>query len=102
VSVRAELSNFTGYSLGPLLRLTPALGRERLLFGSQRGSLPAVIRLLDERTFVITQLTSAQRDQFLEYVLNAGVGLQGEEGKGGPAAGEAVGEGPGITELDLS
>jgi len=100
ISVQSELSNDTGYRLGPLLRLQPSLGRDRLIFTSQRGSLPDMFRQADDRTFVLTLLTSDQRDQFLEYVLNAGITPEIEEGKGGAPSGEAVGDAPVIVEFE--
>lgn len=100
VSVRRELSNGTGYGLGPLLRMTPPIGRDRILFSSQRGSLPDVFRRADDRTFVLTLLTSDQRDQFLEYVLTARMTLEIEEGKGGAPSGEAVGDASAIVEFE--
>ena len=100
VAVREELSSDTGYGLGPLFRMTPPIGRERILFSSQRGSLPDVFRRADYRTFVLTLLTSEQRNQFLEYVLNAGVILEIEEGKGGAPAVKPVGDNPVIVEFE--
>jgi hypothetical protein len=100
VAVREELSSDTGYGLGPLFRMIPPLGRERILFSSQRGSMPDVFRQADDRTFVLKLLTNQQRDQFLEYVLNAGIVLEVEEGKGGSPAGKPVGEHPVIVEFE--
>jgi len=101
VAVRSELSNDAGYGLGPVYRLVPPLTRERLLFASQRGILPDVFRRVDDRTFTFKLLMSDQRDQFVEYVLNAGIAMQIEEGKGGRPVVEAVGETPGIVEYEL-
>jgi hypothetical protein len=53
-----------------------------------------------DRTFVLTLLTSEPRDQFLEYVLNAGIGLEIEEGKGGAQSAAPVGENPVIVEFE--
>jgi len=100
VAVREELSSDTGYGLGPLFRIKPPIGRERILFSSQRGSLPDVFRRADDRTFVLTLLTSEQRNGFLEYVLNAGVILEIEEGKGGAPAVKPVGDNPVIVEFE--
>jgi hypothetical protein len=100
VAVRSELSSTAGYALGPLLRMTPPLGRERLLFASQRGSLPDVFQRADDRTFTSKLLTADQRDQLLEYVLNGAIVLEIEEGKGGPPVGEPVGETPGTVEFE--
>ena len=101
VAVRSELSNDAGYGLGPVYRLVPPLTRERLLFASQRGILPDVFRRVDDRTFTFKLLMSDQRDQFVEYVLNAGIAMEIEEGKGGRPVVEAVGETPGIVEYEL-
>ena len=100
VAVRQELSSDTGYGLGPLFRMTPPIGRERMLFSSQRGSLPAAFRRADDRTFVLTLLTSEERDQFLEYVLNAEINLEIEPGKGGAPSGAPVGENPVVVEFE--
>jgi hypothetical protein len=100
VAVREELSSDTGYGLGPLFRMIPPIGRERVLFSSQRGSMPDVFRQADDRTFVLKLLTNQQRDQFFEYVLNAGIVLEVEEGKGGSPAGKPVGEDPVIVEFE--
>jgi len=100
ISVQSEFSNDTGYALGPLLRMQPSLGRERLLFASQRGSLPDMFRQADDRTFVLTLLTSEQRDRLLEYVLNAGIALEIEEGKGGAPVVKPVDEDPVIVEFE--
>ena len=100
VAVRAEFSNDTGYGLGPPLRLNPSLGRERLLFASQQGSLPELFRRADDRTFTLILLTSHQREQFLEYVLNAGIALQVEEGAGRSPIVTPVGEASGIVEFE--
>ena len=100
VNVRSEFSNASGYGLGPLLRMVPSLGRESLLFASQRGSLPEVFRRADDRTFTLSPLTSEERDRFVRYVVNAGVRLQVEEGRGGPAVTAASAEGSGIVEFD--
>ena len=99
-SVRAELSNDAGYDLGPLLRMQPSVGRDRLLFAAQRGSLPEVFRRADERTFTLVLLASDQRDQFLEYVLNVGIALLVEQGKGGGGKAPPPGENPGIVEFE--
>ncbi len=101
VAVRSELSNDAGYGLGPVYRLVPPLTRERLLFASQRGILPDVFRRVDDRTFTFKLLMSDQREQFVEYVLNAGIAMEIEEGKGGRPVVEAVGETPGIVEYEL-
>jgi hypothetical protein len=100
VAVREELSNDTGYGLGPLFRMTPSLGRERVLFSCQRGSLPDLFLRADDRTFVLKLLTDEQRDQFLQYVLNAGIVLESEEGKGGSPEVKPVGENPVIVEFE--
>lgn len=100
VAAREGLSSDTGYSLGPLYRMIPPIGRERILFSSQRGSLPDLFRRADDRTFVLKLLTSEEREQFLEYVLNAGVILEAEEGKGGAPAMKQMGETPGIVEFE--
>ncbi|MGE5850936.1 MAG: hypothetical protein ACM362_12485 [Candidatus Methylomirabilota bacterium] len=101
VAVRSELSNDTGYGLGPVYRVVPPLTRERLLFASQRGILPDVFRRVDDRTFTFKLLTSDQRNQFVEYVLNAGIRMEIEEGKGGRPETEPVGERPGVVEYEL-
>jgi len=101
VAVQAELSNFTGYRLGPLYRLEPSLGREQILYASEQGSLPAIFRKFDDRTFVITSLSSEERERFVAYVLNAGITLQLVEGTGSPPPTEPVGESPGIREIEL-
>jgi len=80
--------------------MQPSLGRERLLFASQRGSLPDMFRQADDRTFVLTLLTSEQRDRLLEYVLNAGIALEIEEGKGGAPVVKPVDEDPVIVEFE--
>jgi hypothetical protein len=98
VAVRSELSNGAGYRLGPVYRMVHQVARERLLFASQRGILPDVFRRVDDRTFTFTLLTSDQRDEFVEYVLNAGIALEFEEGKGGPPAVKPVGETLGVVE----
>jgi len=100
ISVQSEFSNDTGYGLGPLLRMKPSLSRERLLFASQKGSLPDLFRRADDRTFTLKLLVSEQRDQFLEYVLNAGIGLEIEAGKGGAPTVEPLGEAPVIVEFE--
>jgi len=100
VAVREELSNDTGYGLGPVSRMTPSLGRERILLSSQRGSLPGLFCRADDRTFVLQLLTDEQRDQFLQYVLNAGIVLEAEEGKGGSSGVTPVGENPVIVEFE--
>ncbi len=100
VAVRSELSNGAGYGLGPVYRMVHPVARERLLFASQRGILPDVFRRVDDRTFISTLLTSDQRDEFVEYVLNAGIALDIEEGKGGRLTVEPVGETPGIAEYE--
>jgi len=100
VAVREELSSDTGYNLGPLFRMVPPIGRDRLLFSALRGTLPELFRRADERTFVLMLLTNDQREQFLEYVLDVGITLETEEGKGGnPRARPAV-ESPGIVEFE--
>ncbi len=100
IAVQAEFSNDTGYGLGPLLAMQPPLGRERVLFASQKGSLPELFRRVDERTFTLALLTSEQRDRFLEYVLNAGIALEVVPGKGGAPAGQPVEERQGIVEFE--
>jgi hypothetical protein len=100
VSVRLELSNDTGYGLGPLFRLAPPLLRERLLFACQRGSLPDVFERVEDRTFTLVRLTLDQRDQFLGYVLNAGIALQAEEGRGGPPLVAPLDDAPGVVEFE--
>ncbi len=101
VVVQGELSNFAGYRLGPLYRMEPSLGREQILFAAEQGSLPARFRLLDERTFVVSCLTTEERSQFIAYVLNRGLLLQVEEGTGAAAPTEPAGEVPGIREIEL-
>jgi hypothetical protein len=101
VTVRAELSNFTGYRLGPRCRMAPPLGREQILFAAEQGSLPAIFRKCDDRTFVIARLSSEERERFIAYVLNAGIVLQPEEGTGAGPPTEPVGESPGIREIEL-
>jgi hypothetical protein len=100
IAVQAEFSNETGYGLGPLLTMKPSLGRQRLLFASQKGSLPELFRQVDDRTFTLRLLTSDQRDQFLEYVLNAGIALEMEPGKGGAPTAQPVGETQAMVELE--
>jgi hypothetical protein len=100
VAVRRELSNAAGYALGPLFRMTPPLGRERLLFASQQGSLPEPFRRLDDRTFTCELLASGPRDRFLEYAVTAGISLDMEEGKGGSPVMEPGGETPGGVEFE--
>ncbi len=100
VNVRSELPNEIGYGLGLLLRLDPSLGRERLLFASQRGVLPETFRRVDDRTFTLARLTVEQRDQFVEYVLNAGIALRVEEGWGGPPVVAALDDAPGVVEFE--
>jgi hypothetical protein len=100
VAVREELSSDTGYNLGPLFRMVPPIGRDRLLFSAGRGTLPELFRRPDERTFVLMLLTSGQRDQFLEYVLDAGITLETEEGKGGNPGTRPAGESPGSVEFE--
>lgn len=100
VAVRAEFSNDTGYGLGPVFRLNPSLGRERLLFASQQGSLPELFRRPDDRTFTLMLLTSQQRQQFLEYVLNTSISLEIEEGTNRSPVVMPAGEAPGIVEFE--
>lgn len=100
IAVESELSNDTGYGLGPLLAMKPSLGRERLLYASQKGTLPELFRRPDDRTFTLTLLTSDQRQQFLEYVLNAGIALEVEPGKGGAPPARPVGESRTTTEFE--
>lgn len=100
VAVRSQLSNHAGYGLGPLLRMVPSVGRERLALACHLGSLPQLFRQADEPTFVLRLLTSAQRDQFLEYVLDAEIALEVEAGKGGPSDVAPVGETPGVVEFE--
>lgn len=100
VAVQAGFSNDTGYGLGPVFRLKPSLGRERLLFASQKGSLPEVFRRPDDRTFTLILLTSHQREQFLEFVLNTGIALEAEEGTGRSPVASPAGEAPGIVEFE--
>jgi hypothetical protein len=99
-TVRSELSNATGYGLGPLYRMVPPIGRERLLYASHRGSLPEVFRRLDDRVFASQLLSTEQRDQFLAYALNGGILLQGEEGKGGSPVVPPVGDSSVIVEYE--
>lgn len=100
VAVRSELSNGAGYRLGPVYRMVHQVARERLLFATQRGILPDMFRRVDDRTFVSKLLTSDQRDEFVEYVLNAGIALEIEEGTGGRPVVEPVGETLGIVEYE--
>ena len=100
VAVRSESSNDTGYGLGPLCRMKPSLARERLLFAAQRGVLPDLFRRPDELTFTLQLLTSDQRDWFLEYVVNAGVALKMEGGKGRPPVPPPLADAPGIVEFE--
>src|SRR5574342_105249 len=100
VTVRSALSNEAGYGLGPVFRMVPALTRDRLLFASQRGILPDIFRGVDDRSFVYTVLERDQREGFVDYVLNAGITLEPEEGKGGRPATESVGDTPGIVEFE--
>ena len=100
VAVRSELSNDAGYGLGPVYRLVPPLTRERLLFASQRGILPDIFRGVDDRTSVFKVLETDQRKGFVDYVLNAGISLEPEEGKGGRPATDTLGESPGLVEFD--
>ena len=100
ISVQSEFSNDTGYGLGPLFRIKPSLGRERLLFACQKGSIPELFLRADDRTFTLKPLTTEERQQFLEYVLNAGITLEAEAGKGGGPKGETVGESPVIVEFE--
>lgn len=100
VRVRSALSNEAGVSLGPLFRITPPIGRERLLFASQRGTLPEIFQRADDRTFILGLLRSEQRDHFLQYVLNAGITLEIEQEKGGPPVEPPVGETPVIVEFE--
>lgn len=100
IGVQAEFSNDTGYGLGPLLAVQPSLGRERLLFASQKGSLPELFRRVDDRTFTLTLLTGDQRDRFLEYVLNASIALEVVPGRGGAPAVPPVDERQGIVEFE--
>ena len=99
-TVRSELSNATGYGLGPLHRTVPPIGRERLLYAAHRGMLPEVFRRLDERVFASQLLSTDQREQFLAYVLNGGILLQVEEGKGGSPAVPPVGDSSAIVEYE--
>lgn len=100
ISVQSEFSNDTGYGLGPLLVMKPSLGRERLLFASQQGSLPELFRRADDRTFTLKLLASGERQQFLEYVLNAGITLEIVPGKGGAPTAQPVGETQAIVEFE--
>jgi len=100
VTVRSELSNDTGYGLGLLYRMVPPIGRERLLYASQRGALPEVFRRLEDRVFASGLLTTEQRDRFLEYALNSGIVLQVEEGKGRSPVVPPVGESTVIVEYE--
>jgi hypothetical protein len=100
VSVRSELSNFIGYTLGPLLQVVPSLTRERLFFASHQGTLPDLFRRADERTFTLALLSSDQRDRFVQFVVDAGIALQIVEGKGGPPVAGEVGETPGVVEFE--
>jgi len=99
-TVRSELSSGSGYGLGPLYRMVPPIGRERLLYASQRGSLPEVFRRLEDRVFASQPLTTEQRDQFLAYMLNSGIVLQVEEGMGVSPTVPPVGESPVIIEYE--
>jgi len=100
IGVRSELSNDIGYRLGPLLRMQPSMARDRLLFASQRGSLPDAFRRPDDRTFTLMLLPNDQRDRFVEYVVNVGIALQIEEGKGGTPTTAPPDETPGIVEFE--
>jgi hypothetical protein len=100
IAVLSEYSNETGYGLGPLLRMKPSVGRERLLFAAQRGSIPDLFVRADDRTFTLKLLTNDQRQQFLEYVMNAGITLEAEEGKGGASRPGPVGETSGVVEFE--
>jgi hypothetical protein len=100
ISVQSEFSNDTGYGLGALYRVKPSLGRERLLFACQKGSIPELFLRADDRTFTLKLLTNDERQQFLEYVLNAGIALEVEAGKGGGPMGGTVGESPVIVEFE--
>ena len=99
-TVRSELSNDTGYGLGLLYRMLPPIGRERLLYASQRGVLPEVFQRLEDRVFASGLLTTEQRDQFLAYTLNSGIVLQVEEGKGGSPVVPPVGESSVVVEYE--
>ena len=99
-TVRSELSNSTGYGLGPLYRMVPPIGRERLLYASQRGVLPEVFQRLEDRVFASGLLSTEQRDQFLAYTLNSGIVLRVEEGKGGSPVVPPVGESSVIVEYE--
>jgi hypothetical protein len=81
--------------------MRPALGREQILFAAEQGSLPAIFRKCDDRTFVISRLSSEERERFITYVLNAGIVLQVEEGTEGAPPTEPVGESPGVREIEL-
>ncbi len=100
VRVRSELSNNAGYGLGPIFRLAPPLGRERLLFASQRGGVPEVFQRADDRTFTLARLTADQRDRFLEYVVTAGIALRIEERLAGPSVVTPPEETSGIVEFE--
>ena len=41
-----------------------------------------------------------QQKEFVDYVLNAGISLEPEEGKGGRPATDTLGESPGLVEFD--
>ena len=100
VSVRFELSNDTGYALGRIFRLVPPLARERLLFATHRGILPSMFERVDDRTFTLAQMAPEQRDQFLDYVMNAAIALAPEEGQGGPPQAAPPAEGSGLVEFE--
>jgi len=100
VAIRSALSSEAGYGLGPVLRMVPAITRDRLLFASQRGILPDMFREVDNRSFVYKGLESDQQKEFVDYVLNTGIHLEPEEGKGGRPVTDTVGETPGLVEFD--
>ncbi len=100
IAIRQTSSSETGYGLGPLFQLVPAISKHRLIFSSDRGSLPDVFKQADERTFVVAQLTRDERDKFIESMLTAGIRLEIVKGKGGPEKMPAV-ETTGPVDLEL-
>ena len=100
IVVRRGSSGETGYDLGPLFRINPPIGKERVIFSSDRGSMPGVFQRADDRTFVMALLTSEERDDFLECMLTGGISLEAEAGKGGEPTVVPEGENPGIVEFE--
>ena len=90
----------TGYGLGPLFQIVPPIAKERVIFSSDRGSLPSVFQRVDERTFVVAQLTSDERDSFLECMLTSGIRLEPVAGKGGAQTNAPERETSGIVEFE--